>query len=96
MAVIGTINKQPREIVDFDISYSKLMQGRTDQIVSATVEISPEGELEYLAPVINNPFVKVTLSGGVTNSVYTVTVLASTTAGLRYEDEVYVNVEEIS
>ena len=94
MALLDTFTKQPREVLDFDISYAEVLQGRTDTISSATVEVSPAGLTAVYSSVTNN-VVKVVISSGTNNVTYKVTVLATSSAGLVYEDEVSVLVEEV-
>ncbi len=94
MSILGTFTKQPREVLDYDILYSTVLAGRTDTIASVTSEVSPGGGLT--ATAINTADkCKVVVSGGTTSVVYKVTVLATTTEGLIYEDEVNVLVEEV-
>jgi len=93
MAILGTITKQPREKVDFDISYATVLANRSDTMVSGIVEVVPAGLT--LSPVtFAGDTAKVTVSAGTDATTYKVTVLATTTAGLIYEDEVTVIVEE--
>lgn len=94
MALLDTFTKQPREILDFDISYAQVLQGRTDYILSATAEVSPPGLTAVYSSVTAN-VVKVVISGGTTGITYKVTVLSTSSTGLVYEDEVNVLVEEV-
>lgn len=89
MAILGTINKQSREILDFDIDYATVLLGRSDTISTATSEVSPAG-LTLVSTSLNNNLAKVTVSAGTDAILYKVTVLATSTAGLIYEDEVNV------
>jgi hypothetical protein len=43
MAILGTINKQAREILDFDINYDTVLAGRSDTIATQTSEVAPSG-----------------------------------------------------
>lgn len=94
MALLGFFTKQSREVLDFDIDYTKVLEGRVDTILSGAAEVSPVG-LTLEAPVISGNIVKVKVSAGASPVTYKVTVLATTTAGLIYEDEVSVIVEEV-
>ena len=94
MALLSAFTKQPREILDFDIDYTTVLAGRSDTISSKVVEVDPIG-LTIVSSTLNSNKVKVIVSLGITGSVYKVTVLATTTAGLVYEDEVNVLVEEV-
>lgn len=95
MAILGIVNKQPSEILDFDINYSPVLTGREDSLLSATATASPSG-LTIVNAVANsaNMTTQVIISEGVAATTYTVTVKSSTTGGLLYEDEVTVIVEE--
>lgn len=98
MAVLGSIIKQPNEILDFDIDYSTVLVGRTDTLTNqsavAVVTGSGTGTVTVPSTSINVNKVKVVVSGGTAGSTYKVTVTVNTTTGLRYEDEVNVVVEE--
>lgn len=94
MALLGTITKQPREIIDFDISYSSFLVGRTDSLASIVTEVSGVG-LGVLYSGISGTSVKAVLTGGTDGQSYKVTVITTTTAGLVLEDEVTVLVEEV-
>ena len=42
MALLGSFTKQPREVLDCDISYATTLQGRADTISGTpTTEVSP-------------------------------------------------------
>ena len=95
MALLSSFTKQPREILDFDIDYSTVLAGRTDTIVTKVVEVAPTGQLTIVSSNIIGNIIKVIVSSGNTGITYKVTVLATSTAGLVYEDEVNVLVEEV-
>jgi hypothetical protein len=94
MALLGTITKQPREILDFDIDYTTVLAGRSDTLSTQTSEVSPSG-LTLVSTTRTGNIVKVVISTGTDTQLYKVTVLVTTTAGLRYEDEVNVLVGEV-
>lgn len=95
MALLGTVEKQPREIIDFDILYAKFLAGRTDSITSVTTEIFPSGALTIPYTNISGTTVKVAIAGGIDGESYKVTVITVTEAGLLLEDEVTVFVQEV-
>jgi hypothetical protein len=95
MAILANIDKQPREIIDFDISYAKLLLGRTDTLTTSVSEVTPTG-LTLNSTTVSGQISKTVVSGGTSGTIYTVTVLTSTTAGLKYEDEVTITVEEVA
>jgi hypothetical protein len=94
MAVLGAITKQPNEILDFDIDYTTVLTGRTDSLATATSAVTPAGGVTTTSTTVSGNKVKVVISSGTTGVSYKVTVTTNTSAGLRYEDEVNVVVEE--
>lgn len=96
MAILGSVNKQPREILDFDIDYTTVLAGRTSTLTTATSEVTPAG-LTLTSTTVYAPQkkVKLVVSGGTTAVTYKVTILTDTDDGLKYEDEVNVIVEEV-
>jgi hypothetical protein len=96
MALLGTITKQPREILDFDVDYSTVLGSRTSTLTTATSEVAPAG-LNLTSTTVYAPQkkVKVVISGGTDATTYKVTVLTNTDDGLKYEDEITVIVEEV-
>ena len=95
MALLGSFTKQPREVLDCDFDYTTVLTGRTDTINNKTVEVSPTAELSVVSSVIYGNKIKVVVSGGNNNATYKLTMLATSTAGLVYEDEVNVLVQEV-
>lgn len=93
MAILGTVTKQPREIVDFDVSYTAALAANLDTLSLKTVEVTPAG-LTIVSSTIVSDKIKVVVSTGTAAVTYKVTILATTTAGLLFEDEVNVIVEE--
>ena len=93
MSLLGKITKQAREVIDFDINYSTTVTSRGTSISSQVVEVLPVG-LTVFAERTDN-IVKVIISGGTNNTLYKVTVLATASDSLVYEDEVNVLVENI-
>jgi hypothetical protein len=97
MAILGIIEKQPREVLDFNISYVTTLANRSDTLASVSTEVSPT-----TTPVVvnsttvdaANKLVKVVISAGTDAVSYKVTVMTTTTGALVFEDEVTVVVEE--
>lgn len=96
MAILGIINKQPGEVLDFDINYAPVLLGRTDALAFALSTASPAG-LTVVDSIVNPAAMttQVIISGGTAATTYKVTVKTSTEGGLLYEDEVTVIVEEV-
>ena len=97
MALLGTINKQPSEILDFDIGYTSTLAVGSDSLTTCTATVLPSGALTVASATVDAPNkkVKVVISAGNTGVTYKVTILMNTTNGLKYEDEVSVIVEDI-
>lgn len=94
MALLGTFTKQSREVLDCDFDYTTVLTGRTDTISSQTSEVTPAG-LTLVSTTRFGNKVKVVVGGGVNAATYKLTMLATSTAGLIYEDEVTVLVEDV-
>jgi len=96
MALLGSFTKQPREVLDCDFTYTTVLAGRTETIVGQTAEITPGGGLTVSAGTIfTGNKIKYVVSGGTDNISYKLTVLATSSAGLIYEDEINILVEEV-
>ena len=96
MSVLGILNKQPREIIDFDIDYSAMVADRPgDTLTLVTTEIAPAGVTVTSTTIDTvNSKVKVIIANGSHGITYKVTVMTSTSIGLLYEDEVTVVVSD--
>jgi hypothetical protein len=94
MAILGTINKQSREVLDFDIDYATVLAGGSDTITTATSEVTPAG-LTLVSTTLNANKAKVVFSAGTNTQLYKVTVLATSSASLIYEDEVNVLIGDV-
>ena len=99
MALLGSFTKQPREVLDCDIDYATVLAGRADTISGTpTTEVSPSevDGITVATPTVNGLKVKLKISEGLdATGLYKITILTTTTpAGLVYEDEINVLVEE--
>ncbi len=95
MAVLGTITKQPREIIDFDISYEDFLAARTDTVALVVTEVSNAALSVSYTMINGGNSVKCVISGGADSNTYKITVLVNTTGGLVLEDEINVIVQEV-
>ena len=75
------------------MSYLDVLAGRTETIVSHVVETTAGITVVSSVNTTNN--VKVVISGGTTGQSYKVTTLATSSAGLVYEDDFLLLVEEL-
>lgn len=95
MSILGSIQKQVREIDSYDISYASYLSSRPGvTVVSNTVEVSPVG-MVVSSDLYDGNKVKVTYSSGIDNTIFKVTVLATTSAGMVLEDEVLISVKNL-
>ena len=90
---LGNFNKQPVEIIDYDIDYSEWLTAG-DNVQAASVEVVPVG-LMVESTFINAPRVKIWVSGGTTGTAYKLTVTATTADGRVKQDEFKVKVKDI-
>ena len=90
--ILGTFEKQPADVKDYDIDYSQwLVSG--DGIQSATVEADGTGLLVDSVFTGANR-VKVWLSGGVSGTKYKVTVTVTTDDGRVLQHEFVIKVRD--
>jgi len=95
MSIIGTINKQPREILPVDIDYAKVIGSRTVDSITPTIE-TPTG-MTLASSSVTGSVVQLYISGGTTGNTYKWTLLTDIVIGgktSRLEDEFTVIVEE--
>ena len=90
---LGNFNKQPVEIIDYDIDYSEWLTPG-DNVQAASVEVAPVG-LTVESTFINDPRVKIWVPGGTTGTAYKLTVTATTADGRVKQDEFKVKVKDI-
>jgi hypothetical protein len=99
MAILGSIIKQPNEILDFDIDYATVLEGRDDTLTNPSVAINlvTGTNTTTLSGTVSfsGSKVKVVVAGGTDAATYKATVTVNTTpAALRYEDEVTIVVQD--
>lgn len=91
---LGTFNKQPVEVLDYDIDYSEwLTAGDNVQSIAAPL-VEPAG-LVVDSTFVNDPVVKIWLSGGISGTTYKITVTMTTADGRVKQDEFRVKVKDI-
>lgn len=97
MGIIGSFDKQPREILPLDISYADVLGGRTASSIVATVEV-PAG-MTLVSQQVAGSTLQLYVSGGTTANSYRWTVLTDITIVgrvTRVEDEFDVVVLEVA
>ncbi len=96
MALIGSMLKQPGEILPVDISYADVIGGRV--VTSITPTITVPGGMTKVSEQVSGQVLQIYLSGGVNATSYRWTVACDIVIGgrtTRVEDEFDVVVEEI-
>lgn len=89
--IIGTMNKQSADVLDYDIDYSQWMPVG-DHVQSAVVTAATGLTLD--SNFINDPFVKIWISGGASGTNYKVTITMTTQDGRIKQDEFNVRVKD--
>lgn len=92
--ILGNFTKQPVDVVDYDIDYSEWLTDG-DNVQSATIVTAPATDLTIDAVFINDPRVKIWVSGGINGITYKVTVTTTTADGRVKQDEFRVKVKDI-
>lgn len=90
---LGNFTKQPVDVVDYDIDYSQWLTSG-DNVESAVVNVVPEG-LTVESVFINDPKLKIWVSGGIDATTYKVTVTMTTADGRVKQDEFKIKVKDI-
>ena len=90
---LGNFNKQPVEIIDYDIDYSEWLTPG-DNVQAASVEVVPVG-LTVESTFINDPRVKIWVSGGTTGTTYKLTVTMTSDDGRIKQDEFRLKVKDL-
>jgi hypothetical protein len=95
MSILGTFNKQPAEVLDYDVDFTSWLG--SDTIVSQTSTVSPSGALTITQSSImsGSKVVKNVCSGGTHGTRYKVTVQITTATNLIKQAEFNVSVKEI-
>lgn len=91
--ILGNFTKQPVDVLDYDVDYSEWLSDN-DNVQSAEISVTPTG-LTVDSHFVNDPRVKINLSGGTDGVTYKVTVTATTIDGRIKQDEFKIKVKEI-
>ena len=89
--ILGTFIKQPSDTMDYDIDYTDWLT--TGDNVSSVV-ITTETGITVDSSFINDPRVKIWLSGGTAGTTYKVTCTMTSADGRIRQDEFKVKVRE--
>ena len=95
MALIATFEKQPADVLDYDIDYATWLPDN-DAIAEAVATVTPVGgmEVDLTLVIQDNTRVKIWVSGGVSGTTYKVEITVTTDDGRVKQDEVRFRVKE--
>jgi len=95
MALIATFEKQPADVLDYDIDYATWLPD-SDEIATVVATVTPADGLEVETTLLiqNNTRVKIWVSGGVTGTTYKVEITVTTDDGRVKQDEIRFRVKE--
>ena len=91
--MLGTLIKQPADLLDYDIDFSRWLPD-DDTILTVTTAVDPAEELAVLSAHVDSPMVKVWVSGGVNGATYKVTVTVATQGGRIKEVDFKIRVRD--
>lgn len=94
MSILGTFTKQPADEWDYDLDYNEWLTAG-DNVQNASVTVAPTGSLVVDSVFINDPRVKVWVSGGTNGVTYKLTVTMSSADGRIKQDEFKLRVKEV-
>lgn len=95
--MLGTIQKQPADQLDYDVDFSKWLPSGdtvTSAIASASTIDGDTAPLVVDSVSVTDTVVKAWISGGLDGNTYKVTVTATTAAGRVKEEEFKIRVKE--
>lgn len=93
MAILGTYQKQPNDVLDYDIDFSRWIAD-SDLIISVVATADVGITLLTTTIVNSGKSVKQWVSGGVSGVTYKIQIRATTSEGRVKEDEFKVKVKE--
>ncbi len=103
VSILAKFEKQPAEVLDYDVSFGRWFANRIDEISTHTFVITRLLALDTETPPslhatstsVEGRVVKVVLAGGVAGEKYRVGCRITTTAGLTKEAEFDLRVREV-
>lgn len=90
---LGRFEKQPAEILDYDVDYSEWFADRDDTPESFTTVV-PAG-VTLVSSQLLGQVVKLVIGGGTAGATYKITVRLTTATGLVKESDFSVKVKEV-
>lgn len=94
MAILDTFNKQPGEVLDYDIDFARYLPS-SDQIASVVSTADAGITLDSSTISTSGKVVKQWVSGGVSGVTYKIQVRITSTGGRVKEAEFRIKVKEI-
>lgn len=94
MAILETFIQQPADRLDYDVGYTEFLTD-SDFVVSATAEVDLDG-LDFQQPIVleNGTKLKLFVTGGVSGSVYKLTLTVTTDLGRVKQDELRFRIKD--
>ena len=92
MPILETFQKQPADVQDYDIDFTKWLAGFSDTGMSLVVQV--DTGITLTSQEFANGVAKVWLSGGSSGTSYKVTARLSTVGGRVKEVEIRIKVKE--
>ena len=92
MALLGKFTKQPNEILDYDVDFTKWFSNRDDLPASFVTVVQPG--LTLIDSALDGKIVKLVISGGADGQTYKVTVRLTTNLELVKEADFQIKVKE--
>jgi len=93
VAVLGKFQKQPGEILDYDVDFTDWFSNRTD--APASVAAFCDAGITLVSMTRTGFVVKLIISGGTDGTKYHATVRMTTTAGLIKEADFTLTIKEV-
>lgn len=90
---LGNFTKQPVEVKDYDLDYTDWLTA-SDNVESATVTVEPAG-LTVESVFVNDPRIKIWVSGGTDATQYKLTVTMTSADGRVKQDEFKIRVKDV-
>lgn len=91
--LLGKFEKQPAEILDYDVDYTEWFGDRVDEAESFTSTVPTP--LVLVSGQLVGKVVKLVISGGAAGQIHKITVRLTTTLGLVKEADFQIRIREV-
>lgn len=92
--ILGTFIKQPADTMDYDINYSEWLTFNDNVQEAAILIEGSDSTLIKVSHFINDPVIKIWLSGGTAGITYKVTCTMTSADGRIRQDEFKMKIKE--